>query len=102
MAYCQLTVVSVMTLNCWGFPKLYGTEDKEERMSAIGDYIGLGQFDLYLLTEIWLRSDHATIRSKIPVDWSMTSVSSMTSGGCDGDIINIIVISTIVTLLRCE
>ena len=45
-----------MTLNCWGFPKLYGMDDKEERMDVIGDYIGRGQSDLYLLTEIWLRS----------------------------------------------
>ena len=81
-------VLSVMTLNCWGFPKLFGTEDKEERMAAIGDYIGLGQSDLYLLTEIWLRSDHAIISSRIPGGWFMTSVSSMTSGGCDGEIRN--------------
>ena len=84
---CHSSELKVITMNCWGFPKVYGIEDKEERMAAIGEYIGQGQHDLYLLTELWLRVDHASIERRIPPGWSMTSVSSMTSGGCDGDII---------------
>ena len=33
---------------------------------AIGEYIAKAEFDVYLLAELWMRPDHATIRRLIP------------------------------------
>ena len=53
-----------MSLNTWGMPHSLGSEDKELRMAAIGRYINQSEHDVYLLEELWMRPDHATIARK--------------------------------------
>jgi len=58
--------LKVMALNVWGVPATFGSLDKEERMKAIGEYIQRREYDVYLIEELWMRPDHATIKSMIP------------------------------------
>jgi len=74
----------VMSLNTWGMPASLGSYDKEMRMAAIGQYINQSEHDIYLLEELWMRPDYATIKASLPADWYMTEYSEMTNGGCDG------------------
>lgn len=57
--------LKVMALNTWGMPHEW-SEDKEVRMVAIGEYIQKRDYDVYLLEELWMRPDHATIQSLVP------------------------------------
>ena len=74
----------VMSLNTWGMPHTLGSEDKELRMAAIGRYINQSEHDVYLLEELWMRPDYATIARHVPEGWFITDYSAMTNGGCDG------------------
>ena len=76
--------LKIMTLNTWGMPKAFGSEFKTERMVAIGDEIAKGEYDMYLLEELWMRPDHETIRSKIPAGYHMTEVGELALPTCDG------------------
>jgi len=77
--------LSVMTIMVWGSPGSFGTQDKEARMRAIG---GLPQeypdIDLFLLTDLWMRPDHDTIKSLLPEEYDMTRVTEMSLPSCDG------------------
>jgi len=84
----------VMALNTWGMPATFGSQDKELRMQAIGEHIARGEHDLYLLSELWMRPDHNTIKSLLPANWTqggttgtwhMTTVGDLASS-CDGTI----------------
>ena len=55
-----------MALNTWGMPAKVGSEDKELRMEAIGKFIQQKEYDVYLLSELWMRPDHETIRKLVP------------------------------------
>ena len=55
-------------------------------MAAIGQYINQSEHDIYLLEELWMRPDYATIKERIPEGWFMTEYSEMTNGGCDGTV----------------
>ena len=80
----EVSQLRVMSLNTWGMPHTLGSEDKELRMAAIGRYINQSEHDVYLLEELWMRPDYATIASHLPQGWFITDYSSMTNGGCDG------------------
>ena len=79
----------VLALNTWGMPAKVGSEDKELRMKvapcpsshpppqAIGEYIQKAEYDVYLLAELWMRPDHATIKALIPKVSSNNSFSSL-------------------------
>ena len=58
--------LKVMSLNTWGMPRTFGSEDKSLRMEAIGNHIKKGEYDVYLLEELWMRPDHNVIKSLIP------------------------------------
>jgi len=77
--------LKVMSLNTWGMPKTFGSEDKSLRMEAIGQHIQKGDYDVYLLEELWMRPDHNTIKSLIPEGYYMTEVGDLASS-CDGTI----------------
>ena len=79
-----LLALKVMSLNTWGMPASLGSYDKEMRMAAIGQYINQSEHDIYLLEELWMRPDYATIKASLPDGWHMTEYSEMTNGGCDG------------------
>lgn len=76
----------VMALNTWGMPKTFGAQDKEERMAAIGRLIGGGEYDLVMLEELWMRPDHATIKTKVEEEgYHITGYDELTSG-CEGNV----------------
>ena len=51
----------------WGSPGSFGTEDKELRIKAIGEYIGNNtEYDVFLLNDLWMRGDHEKIRTFLP------------------------------------
>merc|ERR1712215_124910 len=75
--------LKVMSLNTWGMPASFGSYDKEDRMIAIGRHIQKAEYDLYLLEELWMRPDHATIKSFVPEGYHMTEVGDLASS-CDG------------------
>lgn len=80
----EVSQLRVMSLNTWGMPHTLGSEDKELRMAAIGRYINQSEHDVYLLEELWMRPDYATIASHVPQGWFISDYSAMTNGGCDG------------------
>ena len=73
---CNMTVncmsLKVIALNTWGMPAVFGSEYKDQRMKAIGDVVAKGDFDLFLLEELWMQPDHETIASKVPSGYSIT------------------------------
>jgi len=75
--------LKVMSLNIWGMPRTFGSADKEDRMLAIGKHIQKGEYDMYLLEELWMRPDHNMIKSLIPEGYYMTEVGDLASN-CDG------------------
>jgi len=75
-----------MSLNTWGMPHSFGSEDKEVRMVAIGQHINQSDHDIYLLEELWMRPDYETIKRFVPDGWYMTDYSEMTNGKCDGKV----------------
>ena len=82
----SLVDLRVLALNCWGMPgnTVHLSEDKELRMKHIGDmiskvrthYVSIcilvllspfqAEYDVYLLSELWMRPDHETIRLRLP------------------------------------
>eukprot|EP00092_Neocalanus_flemingeri_P078714 GFUD01097960.1.p1 GENE.GFUD01097960.1~~GFUD01097960.1.p1 ORF type:complete len:369 (+),score=63.63 GFUD01097960.1:213-1319(+) len=77
--------LNVFSLMVWGSPGSFGTEDKELRMEAIGNYIGSHtEYDVFLLNDLWMRGDHEKIRSLIPEDYHMSGVGQLALRSCDG------------------
>lgn len=85
-----LVGLKVMALNTWGMPASLGAEDKSLRMKAIGKLIQKQEFDVYLLEELWMRPDHATIKSFVPEGYQMTEVMELNNRhqmtNCDGTV----------------
>jgi len=77
--------LNVFSLMVWGSPGSFGTEDKELRMEAIGNYIGNHtEFDVFLLNDLWMRGDHEKIRTLIPTGYQMSGVGELALRSCDG------------------
>jgi len=75
----------IFSLMVWGSPGSFGTDDKELRMEAIGNYIANHtEFDVFLLNDLWMRGDHEKIRTLIPNGYRMTSVGDLALRSCDG------------------
>ena len=53
-------------------PKLLGGLEKPRRVKAIAKMISNGKYDLYLLQELWMKSDYNTIKDAIPANYHMT------------------------------
>lgn len=79
----------VLALNCWGMPgnTVHLSEDKELRMKHIGDMIAKAEYDVYLLSELWMRPDHETIRQRLPPGYFMTEVGDFALPTCDGRVL---------------
>lgn len=71
----------VLALNTWGIP---GTPDLSKRMEAIGGHLAKGQYDLVLLTEVWIKTHHDTIRSSLPHGYNITSFEQLNGQMCLG------------------
>jgi len=78
--------LSVLSLMVWGSPGSFGTEDKELRMQAVGNLTQSSEWDLLLLSDLWMRPDHNTVRSLLPEGHDMTSVDDLALSSCDGAI----------------
>jgi len=76
--------LKVLALNVWGMPAKVGSEDKELRMKAIGNFIQKKEYDVYLLAELWMRPDHETIRKLLPEGYYMSEVGDFALSTCDG------------------
>jgi len=77
----------VLSLNVWGMPAKVGSEDKELRIKAIGEYIQKAEYDIYLLAELWMRPDHTTIQNLIPEGYFMTEYGDFAYSICDGRVL---------------
>jgi len=82
--------LKLMALNTWGMPATFGAQDKTLRMQAIGELIQKQEYDIYLLEELWMRPDHAHIKSLLPPNYHMTEVMDLNNRhqmtSCDGEI----------------
>jgi len=82
--------LKLMALNTWGMPATFGAKDKTLRMQAIGELIQKQEYDIYLLEELWMRPDHALVKSLIPSNYHMTEVMDLNNPhqwtNCDGEI----------------
>ena len=82
--------LKIMSLNVWGMPPIFGSQYKEERISAIANEISKGDFDIYLLQELWLESDHKKIAASLPIGYYITGFRQMSEhilgfmSVCDG------------------
>ena len=70
--------IDILTMSVWGSPGSFGVKDKDERISAIGDFINNSkEIDIFLLEELWMRPDHERIREKIPKGMRRTQTISV-------------------------
>lgn len=77
--------VKVVSLNVWGMPVLLGGgEYKTERMEAIADQIGQGDYDVFLMQELWLQADHQVLSRRLPTNYVMTAFRQLSLSTCDG------------------
>ena len=56
----------VLAYNVWGMPSRLGDKDKKVRMVALAEMLSRRlDFDVLLLSELWLQKDHELIRQKV-------------------------------------
>lgn len=78
----------MLSLNVYGVPVIKGvpqfsnTTYKEQRIAAIANSISKGYHDLYLLQELWFKSDYDIIKKTIPSDWYITDFEDFNVGSC--------------------
>ena len=75
--------IKIMSLNTWGMPKSFGSKFKPERMNAIAKEVSKGNYDVYLLQELWMEYDHNKIAASIPENYSITGFRQL-AGYFDG------------------
>ena len=78
------TSLKLLSLMVWGSPGSFGTEDKELRIAAIGNLTQTSNWDIIVLSDLWMRPDHQKIQQTIPEGWDMTSVADLSLPSCDG------------------
>ena len=76
--------LKVISLNSWGMPATFGSQYKPERMEAIGNRIADGEYDVFLLEELWMQPDHDSIAAKVPQGYEMTGFRQLSLPTCDG------------------
>ena len=62
--------------------RLFGGRERKPRMKAIAKMISYGEYDLYLLQELWMKSDYNTFKEAIPAKYHMTKFKY--PGSCIG------------------
>ena len=56
----------VLAYNVWGMPSRLGDKDKGVRMVALAEMFSSRlDFDIILLSELWLQKDHELIKQKV-------------------------------------
>ncbi|KAI0077465.1 DNase I-like protein [Panus rudis PR-1116 ss-1] len=53
----------LLTLNCWGLK--YVSKHREERVSAICDYLAASDYDIVTLQELWVFADYERVRAAV-------------------------------------
>jgi len=76
--------LKVVALNAWGMPALLGSEAKTDRMKGIANHISKGDYDIFLLEELWMQADHETLAASMPKDFLMTGFRELSLSTCDG------------------
>ena len=78
-----ILALKVFVLNTWGMPKrIFGGLDKELRMAAIGEHIAKSDYDVVLLQEVWMNTDHKIIKEKLGDGWHMTGFQELSGSYC--------------------
>ena len=92
---CTCSELKVMSLNVWGLPKFLvehargeTREDNflQQRFEGIGQLVALGDYDIFLIQELWMRKQHDFINSKVPPGFSMTTFRDFNFFKCFGRI----------------
>ena len=72
----------------WGLPVgLGGCRYKDERLAALANLLRdpeAPSFDVLLLQELWMASDHAVIAQALPEGFHITPFRALSSWACDG------------------
>lgn len=76
--------LNVIALNTWGMPATFGSEFKTQRMKAIRDEVAKGDYDVFMLEELWMQGDHGTVASQVPKGYFMTEFRELALSTCDG------------------
>ena len=76
--------LNVIALNTWGMPATFGSEFKTQRMKAIRDEVAKGDYDVFMLEELWMQGDHGTVASQVPKGYFMTKFRELALSTCDG------------------
>ena len=78
----QLCILfQVLQWNVWGLPNYMGQGSKLKgvRIPAIAKEISKAKYDLYLLSELWLKKDYKKIRRNLPKNYSITDYHKLNS-----------------------
>ena len=80
-------MIQMLSLNAFGLPKILelylGIEtQKGQRIDAIAEMISVGNYDLILLQEVWVKSDYDTIKNSIPSSFHITSYDDFNVKKC--------------------
>ena len=85
---CDCYGLNVVSLNIWGLSKFTGFHDgsqyKPQRILAISDLVAKGDYDIFLLQEVWQQKDHNIIASKLPNGYHITGFRDFSHFKCDG------------------
>jgi len=89
------TRVKVLAYNVWGMPGgIGGCLDKQIRIPALARSIknqavgaNLDDFDVILLTELWMSADHQIIADSLPKGFHITGYRELASAWCDGNVL---------------
>ena len=75
--------MKMLSLNAFGMPEvLQGETYRKHRINAIAEKISHADYDLYLLQEVWIKSDYDIIRNAIPPNYKITSFEDFNDGKC--------------------
>ena len=65
-------------------PAIFGSKYKTPRIEAISEIIAKEDYDIFLLQELWMESDHQVIASKVPKNYFITGFRQLSEELCDG------------------
>ena len=71
-----------MTFNVWATPREVVNYMQKERTEEIGKLIQVGEYDLYLLTEVWSDNYYNIIKRYMPNGYHITKFKELAAKGC--------------------
>ena len=79
-------LVLCFILVCYIIKICPGAENLLSRAIALGRYLGKGEHDLILLSELWDKEFHTRLNRALPSSYHMTQFEDLNSDGCYTDI----------------